>query len=114
MKAETHFVNGKNHFKVYFSYEDYYGGEIFNSFDDMQKNGTPYPPEGRKGTLVGWLYSYYWGGNPERISILPLNMRPNASQVKAFMRRCLASVNANAKKITGETLKTLRLNPIMI
>ena len=107
MKAKTHYLNGANHFTVSFMYEDYYGGETFSSFDEMQKKGNPYPPEGKCGTLVGILKSYYWGSS-ERIDILPLDKRPTISQIKAFMKSCHDCISDDARVVTGEELRRLR------
>lgn len=87
MKATTHFRNGGNHYFVYFSYEDYYGGETFRTFDEMMKEGIPDNEESKCGTLVGWLESRYWG-SLERIDIIYLDERPTISQVKDFIRHC--------------------------
>lgn len=87
MKARTHFLNGDNHYEVYFAYEDYYGGEKFGTYDEMLKNGELPNNETECGYLVGYLHSFYWGCT-ERIDMLELKGKPTISQVKKFMESC--------------------------
>lgn len=87
MKHRSIFRNGENRYEVYFTYEDYYGGTKFRSYDEMQKSEEIPNIENSNGTLVGWLHSFYWG-TTERISVLNLHGRPTISEVKAFMKEC--------------------------
>lgn len=88
MKHRSKFRNGENTYEVYFSYEDYYCGTKFRSYDEMQEKSEELPNiENSHGTLVGWLHSFYWGVT-ERIDCLNLNGRPTISEVKQFMKEC--------------------------
>lgn len=113
MKATTHYLNGDNHYKVYFMYEDYYGGERFRSFDEMQAEGDVPNSEGKCGTLVCYLHSYYWAVT-ERVEIMPLAKRPTVSEVKKFMESCFRFLDedkAKQVKLSGDVLKEFRKDP---
>lgn len=107
MKAKTHYLKEDNHYEVYFTYEDYYGGETFRSFSKMQKDGEVPNMESKCGTLVGWLYSHYWG-TLERIDIMELRRKPTRAEIRQFIRDCNNCVKGNAIELHGERLKMQR------
>ena len=97
MKHRSKFRNGGNTYEVYFTYEDYYGGTKFRSYDEMQEKSEELPNiENSNGTLVGWIHSFYWG-TTERISSLDLHGKPTISEVKAFMRECYKELDYDGK-----------------
>jgi hypothetical protein len=87
MKHRTKFGNNGCPYEVYFAYEDYFGGDKFGSYDDMQENGEIPNIENNNGMLVGYLHSFYWGVT-ERIDMINLKGKPTISEIKTFMEEC--------------------------
>lgn len=104
MKHRSKFRNEENTYEVYFTYEDYYGGTKFRSYDEMQKSEELPNIENSHGMLVGWLHSFYWG-TTERIAVINLHRRPTISEVKEFMRECYAELDYDGKPYRYKLVK---------
>ena len=105
MKYMDYYKNGENVYCVYLTYEDYYGGDTFRSYAEMQKYGDL--DEGQHGTLVGWIYSHYWG-SAERIDTLNLQGRPRIAEVKQFVENCRTCLSVcDDEQISGKEYRKL-------
>lgn len=106
MKAKTFFKNGNNIYEVYFTYESYYGGTQYRTYQEMINDGEVPNCEAKYGTLVGWLHSFTYGVE-ERIDIMYLDKEPTIEQVTRFMNHCVEVLH-NPCRISRKTANELK------
>lgn len=106
MKARTFFQNGDNIYEIYFTYESYYGGTLYRSYQEMVDDNEIPNCEAKYGTLVGWIHSFLYGVH-ERIDIMYLDGKPTIEEVEAFMNNCVEVLH-NPNKISREIANKLK------